>query len=85
MIVATPKNILSAKQKELLTKKGYVVIECDDPSKIRVITPETVMDANDLFLSALKGLRSNCPTSKQEIFVEELYNRLSKQTNHQHQ
>lgn len=77
MIVAIPKGTLNAKQKELLTKKGFVVIECDDPEKIRVINPESTVGVNDMVLSALKALTASHPTSRQEHFVNELYKQLT--------
>lgn len=78
MIVAVPKKVLTVQQKNLLTKKGYVVIECDDPEKIRIINPENNMDTSDWFLSALAALRSSIPVGKSEVFIDNLYQRLIK-------
>ncbi len=80
MIVAVPKQILSVKQKNLLTKKGYVVIECDEPEKIRIINPEVTIDTNAFMMAALKGCTVNMAVGKTEIFVNELYERLNKKS-----
>lgn len=78
MIVAVPKGVLTAQSKSALTKKGYIVIECDDPDKIRVINPEQHMDTSDWFMSALFALKESSATSRQERFVNNLYERLKK-------
>lgn len=78
MILAVPKNAITPKQKELLTKKGYVVIECDNPESIRVINPEQSMDTSDWFMAALKACtcRESIVSTNADKFVNELYSRL---------
>lgn len=76
MIVAVPKNTLTPQQKSAMTKRGMIVIECDDPDKIRVISPETSFEANDHVMSALYALTTTNPTYRTEMFVNELYRRL---------
>lgn len=78
MIICVPKQTLSAQQKAAITKKGYIVIECDDPEKIRVINAEQNMDTSDWFMAALYATTTGIPVSKSEHFVAELYKRLKK-------
>lgn len=78
MIVVTQKGTLTPKNRELLNEKGYIVIECDNPDKVKIINPEMRLETNDLLMSALHAMRSSNPTCKQEYFVNDLYNRLSK-------
>lgn len=81
MIVAAPPNTITAKQKELLNKKGYVVIECEDPDKIRVIIPQVPVEANDYYMAALYALKQNDSSSANAYFIKELYRRLSESKN----
>lgn len=77
MIISVPKNTLTADQKRALTKKGHIVIECDDPEKVKVINTEVSIDTNEFFMSALYAMKRNNPTSASEYFVNELYSRLN--------
>lgn len=76
MIITAPKGLLSSIKKEELKKAGYVLIECSDPSVIRVVTTEISVDTNDLFMASLFACTTNTPTNKAENFVNELYRRL---------
>lgn len=76
MIISVPKKVLTPGQKTQLVKKGYVVIECDEPEKIRVLNPETNIDTNDYLMAALYALKESCPVYKQQYFVNELFKRL---------
>lgn len=77
MIVAIPPKTLSNAQKAALAKKGYVVIEIDDPEKIRVISAEAPVQTNDYFMAGLKALATTAYDSPKAEFIKELYNRLS--------
>lgn len=76
MIICIPPKTLSLPQKNKLEKKGVIIIECENPEKVKVINPEVTIDTNDYFLAALHALTSSHPVSKQEHFVNELYKRL---------
>ena len=78
MIVSVPKNTLTDEQKLKLDEKGYVVIECDEPEKIRILNPEKTFDANDFFMAALEAIQKVSPTTYQEHFVNNLFKRLKK-------
>jgi hypothetical protein len=77
MIIAVKPNSVTPKDKEKLTKKGYVVIEMDDPDSIRIIEPEVPIEVYDYFMAALKALddASNLDCAH---FVQNLYDRLKK-------
>ena len=68
-IIAVTKNTLQLENKKALTKEGYIIIECDDPTKIRVINSEQNMDTNDWFMAALYACTTKTPTTKAEYFV----------------
>jgi hypothetical protein len=73
IIVTTPKAI-SDKDKNKLSKAGYIVIETEDPSKIKTLNEFDYIDGNTLLMSMLEGLRQNL-TGK-EAFFNELYKRV---------
>lgn len=75
-IICLPKNTLSKQQKAAITKRGHIVIECDEPEKVRVISPE--YDVNEFFMAALSACTTSVPSGRAEIFVNELYRRLQK-------
>lgn len=75
-IICVPPKSLTSAQKSTLTKKGCIIIETNEPEKIRVISAETTVDTNDFFMSALFALTSRTPVNEQEQFVNELYSRL---------
>ena len=81
MVIAVPKNTLSAANKAALSKKGYVVIECEEPEKIRVINPEVSFETSDWFMAALESISKNSPSTYQEHFVTNLCKRLKAKEN----
>lgn len=78
MIVVVPKGCLRPTQIEDLNNKGYSVIECDEPEKVKIILPEPVVNTNDYFMSALKAISEDNMSGPKEKFVRELFGRLSK-------
>lgn len=77
MIIAVKPNSLSSKDKEKLTKKGYIVIEMEDPDSLRIIEPEAPIEVHDYYMAALQAL--NLGTSSDcARFVSNLYERLKK-------
>lgn len=75
MIVVVPPQSLSPENKDKLVEKGYVIIETDDPERVRVINPETVIATSDTMMAMLHALNGSgmdvCQT-----FVRDLYKRL---------
>jgi hypothetical protein len=76
MILVVPKKSLTQADKKNLLKKGYVVVECEKPESVRLLSPETMVDKSDLFLAALSAIRAAYPTNGSEKFVDNLYKRL---------
>lgn len=65
---------VSGKDKEKLSKSGYVVIEHPEPDNVKIIMPVSEIRGDDLMMAALFGLQ-NSSISKQ-YFAEELWKRL---------
>jgi hypothetical protein len=56
-VLVTVKGALSDADKSLLRGNGVVVVEADDPSSVRFLSPELPpIDSDDLFRSALTGI-----------------------------
>lgn len=73
IIVIEPDQI-SAKDKEKLTKNGYIVIEAKDPSKIVFLSEVEHVDTNTFLMSALYGLKF--PDNPKSNFATELIRRM---------
>lgn len=75
IIIVQPKSI-SAIDKQKLSKSGTIVIEHQDPDKVRVITPMEGAEVNDMCLSALEALAiHSCDTPSKNfvrMFVEKM-------------
>ncbi len=54
---------------------GYLVIPCDDPSKVAMLSPSSVIASDDLLMSAMHAVK-RCGYNGAEFFVEELYRRM---------
>lgn len=72
IVVVKPKT-LSAKDKGKLTKGGYLVIEHEMPSEVRIIQKTEGINGDVILLSAMKALVSTYPKDK---FSEEVSRRL---------
>jgi len=77
-ILVTPVKALNISQKTKLERAGYIVIESDEPDKIKIVPRETNFETTDLLMAALFGLTTKTPVGRQEHFVNNLYERLSK-------
>lgn len=75
-ILATPKGTIQPHVKAQLTKKGVILIETDEPEKVRLINAEVQTPNDDFFLAALKGLAESISDIPAKTFVKELYERL---------
>lgn len=77
-IIITEPDQISKENIAKLEKKGYVVIETKDPSKVKILceTGIDLVSGNDLFMSALAG--ANQGMYPRETMVKELFNRLIK-------
>ena len=56
-IVVFPRGQLTPKEKEHLTKNGFLAIECDDPKGVRVLSSEAwPIGSNAMLLAALEAM-----------------------------
>lgn len=76
-ILVVPPKTISSQQKASFTKKGIIVIESDNPDKVRLLNPEVNIDTNDFFMAALKALEIDYLDTTAKTFVRELYKRLT--------
>lgn len=65
-LVIFPKGSLFAKDKERLSKEGYLAIECEDPSKIVMPMPSMQVGSDELLIAALDALQSISSPSTQD-------------------
>lgn len=79
MIITMPPGTVSPEEKKAITKRGLIVIETDEPEKVKLIDfpVHNSFKADAYFMSALKALTTSTPTSKQEHFINTLYERLT--------
>lgn len=77
-ILCVPPKTLNATQKKAMEKKGLVIIETNNPDKVKIVNTETPIEVNDYFLSALFAMTLKYPSTKADHFVNNLYERLSK-------
>lgn len=72
-ILIVRPDTLNAKDKEKLTKNGFLYIEHPNPEEVKVIVETSSENANDVMLSALYALNKLGP---EERFVSELQRRM---------
>lgn len=59
-IIIFPKGQLSSKAKKLLLDAECVPIETDDPSQVKLLTPEmSLIQSNDLVVSMLEAITTS--------------------------
>lgn len=74
LLIVKPGTI-SAKDKEKLTKNGYIMIEHPFPSDVRVLNPLDV-DGDLILASAMRAISYNGSESMKAGFFNALHNRL---------
>ena len=73
-LVIFPRGQLAPKDRERMTKAGFLVVEADDPSRVIQLAPTPHMvSAEDFMMSALHAVHHGHEGVK---FVDELYRRL---------
>lgn len=77
-VIVFPKGQLMPKEKEKLTKHGFLAIEADDPKSVVLLIPTAapLASADDLFMAAMAGITSETQYNKQAVMANELYRRL---------
>jgi hypothetical protein len=77
-VIVFPRGQLSAKDKEKLSKAGWIAVEADDPSKVVSVVPgASTISPDDLLCAALDAL-TNTPAygSPTTRFAEQLAKRV---------
>jgi hypothetical protein len=74
-LVIFPKGSLTPKERERISKAGYLAIEADDPSKVVVAVPGCLVNETDLFRAALKTIANHQDFGNEvrSRFVQELW------------
>lgn len=76
-IIVFPRGQLAAKDKERMTKAGYLVVEADDPSRVVAIIPASaVATGDDVLYAALKALPDSYTRGPSERFGKFLAERV---------
>jgi hypothetical protein len=76
-LVIFPKGTLSAKDKERMSKDGYLAIETDDTSKVIMPMPSGALaTADDITMALAHGLSGSYTDSQRAIFAAELFRRM---------
>jgi hypothetical protein len=74
-ILIVPPGTIDKRQKLRLQTQGVTTIEIEDPSKVRLLTPELEIPSNDFTIALLEGILSG-GLSSQATFVKDLLDRL---------
>jgi hypothetical protein len=81
-VIIFPVGKLKSTDKKKLEKEGFIPIEIDEPSKIVMLMPSSmIIKSNDLLMSALKGLNTADPNDRRIVFTKELEQRLLEKEN----
>jgi len=78
-VIVFPKGSLEPKDKDRLTKADIVYVESDRPHDVVMLQPvAALMQAEDILLSAMKGLDSDgsTPGNCRYDFFKELHRRM---------
>lgn len=77
-IILFPKDSLSSKDKERLTKEGYFYLEVEDPTRVVTTIPAvSPISGDDILMSAMKAISEASGISNvRDKFFNELYNRM---------
>jgi hypothetical protein len=74
-VLVVPTNTASEVVK-MAADAGYLVIPCDDPSKVSVLAPTHLVGTNDLMMSAMHSIVEHGCTSQYVSFGKELIRRM---------
>lgn len=75
LLVVKP-NTISPKDKEKLTKEGFILIEHESPADIKIITQLSGVSGEDVFASAIDGC--NYSSGSQLVFAQSLLKKIKK-------
>lgn len=72
-LIIFPKGTLSAKDKERMSKEGYLAIEADEPSKVVMPLPSgSLMTGEILTMSLLTGIMKGGYNPPKQAFFDDL-------------
>jgi len=71
-ILILPSGSITAEEKKAAQDGGYVVIVCDEPEKVKLITPLSTLDGLDILNAAIIGLNKELAHNGKSAFVAEL-------------
>jgi len=76
-LVVFPKGSISPKDKERMSKEGFLAVEADDPSKVVMVMPSgDNLSSTDLLMSAMTGIVTPHPADRKAVMLDELHRRL---------
>lgn len=76
-VIIFPRGQLSRADRRTLLAAGILAVEADDPTAVVQVVPGVpLVQADDLFMSALWGLANENGTQERTRFVAELQRRL---------
>lgn len=83
-IVVFPRGQLTPKEKEHLTKNGFLAVECDQPGNVRVLSSESLpVDSSVMLMAALEAMcGSSGDQAVRSRFTINLLESIKKQVNH---
>lgn len=73
LIMPVKTASISKADKKKLQQVGVVVVECENPSELRLIKPWAELDGSDLLLGALKALTKSQSADLKGVFIEHLF------------
>jgi hypothetical protein len=69
LVLIFPRGSLQAKDRERLSRAGYVAVEADDPTKVVVTIPGApVITDNDITSAALQSISGGGSSTERERF-----------------
>lgn len=78
-VIVFPRGQLTPKDKERLTKAGFVAVEADDPSAVVCVLPGPAMaSADDMLMAALGAVNNYGSSGCSADFLKRLMVRMNK-------
>jgi hypothetical protein len=79
-ILIVPSGIISHEEKKSLSDAGYVVIVTDEPERIKIVTPSSVLDGVDMLNAAIIGLGETFSSDGRDKFFKEMMKQIRSKT-----
>lgn len=75
-LLVVPPGTLSLEQHRQAVLAGFWVLECEDPKRVRLISPEPCFQPNDVLMSALAAMQGSQSVAERAKFTAIFYERL---------